>query len=137
MEAFDEAMLAHALADDGLRADAGERMFIDQAPLNTATPYIVISVQSWQDVNDRTRVPEIDATYNVRAIVDVDKDGARLAVRMADKIEAAFKNCTLEVGSGWGVHWCRQRSRFRIPELIDRRNHTSAGGLYQLGAIKA
>ena len=137
MEAFDEALVARATSFAGLTALVGDRVYLDQAPPDAATPYLVISWQSWNTVNDRTIVDEIDATANVRAVVDVDKQGARLGVQIADQIESAFDGYALTPENGWGVHWCRQRSRFRNVTMLDRRNYAMSGSLIQIGAIRA
>lgn len=136
-EAFEEALRSVALADDALNSAIGGRVYIDIAPSDAPTPYLIISWYRWRNENHRTLAPEIDAVANIRAVVDTDRDGDRLAVRLGDRIEAVFHRCTLTVENGWGVHWCRQTTRIRIPELVDRRSYNSAGGLYEIGAINA
>lgn len=133
---FDEAIRAWLLADPAITRLAGERVYIDEADPAAVTPYIVISWQSWNEVHDRTTVLEIDATANVRCIVDIDVHGARVAAEAGDAITARMRGATLAV-AGWGIHWCRIRQRHRTPKLFDRVNLSSAGALVQIGAIRA
>lgn len=135
-ELFDEAIKAWLLAEPAITAQVGARVFIDIADPEAVTPYIIISWQSWNEVTDRTIATEIDATANVRCVVDVDEHGDRLATRVADTITARMRNAALKV-EGWGVHWCRIRNRHRTPKLIERHNYSSAGAFVQIGAIKA
>lgn len=135
-ETFDEAIKAHVLAFDGVRALVGERVYFDIAPTDAATPYIIISWQSWNEVIDRTRAPEVDATANLRGVVDVNKQGARLGIQIADQLEACVRAKKLAIGHGWGVHWSRVRSRFRNVPVIDRKDYVTAGVLVQIGAIQ-
>lgn len=137
MEAFDLALREQLLGDAAITALVGTRIYLERAPQDAETPYIVISWSSWNEITDRTRAPEIDATANVRIVVNVDTDGARRATQGADAIAERLRGAQLDVADGWGVHWCRLRGRHRTPHLIDRADYSSAGVLVQIGAIRA
>lgn len=135
---FDEAIRDWLLNEPAITAKVSDRIYFDEADPGALTPHIIISWQSWNEVHDRTIVQEIDATANVRCVVDLEQDDqdARLAVQIADAITARMRGAALAV-AGWGIHWCRIRNRHRTPRLINRNTYSSAGAFVQIGAIKA
>jgi hypothetical protein len=127
----DAALRARLASDTTLAGYVGDRIFFEQAPTDTTTPYLIIQVQSEREL-DRTSVNQIELVYNVRAVVNADDDGARLASTLAGLIRERLHRASLDI-EGWGMYRLKRRTGFRFAHAHERRNYVVAGGLYEIG----
>lgn len=129
--AADAALRTLLASDPALSGQVSNRIFFERAPEDAETPYLIIQVQSDREL-DRTTVNQVALVYNVRAVVNADDDGAKLASTIAGLIRDRLHRAVLDV-EGWGVYWLKRRSGFRFPRTHERRNYVVAGGLYEIG----
>jgi len=133
LEAFDDGLRDFLLQDGGIGALVGSRVYVDMAPAGAAFPYLVLSLQSWRD-DERSGGGRVEICYNVRAVVDADASGSRLAAQIASVVRARLDD-SQPVIEGWGVSFCWHETAYRYIEMVEKRAYASAGGVYRLAAL--
>lgn len=121
--------LRDALISDSALTDAlgGEAVYAGIAPPDAAPPYIIMRLDSGQQIHT-THWPSLDVTV---AVTCVTHDGAQ-AGTLATLVHATLDNAELDLDLPWESQRCQHQTPFYSVEIIDRRPHFYAGGVYRL-----
>jgi hypothetical protein len=124
------------LADSAIHAAVGDKIFADLAPTKAVTPYLIISLQAGR-TDSLTMGYDADlGDINVKAVCDVDKDGAEVVTTLAGHIRRVLHREHLTI-PGWVFYQMKHRTPFSYTDLVDRRPYAYAGAIYRVEADQA
>lgn len=134
---FDQTLRNTVLADPAIHAAVSGQVYQDAAPVKAVPPYIIIAYNSPPRSIHDTQTGQMEAVYSVKAVVDVDVDGAARALEIAQLLYDRLHDTKPDMtAGGWDVYRCQHETVFRFLEQVDRKNYQHAGGLYTLGATQ-
>jgi hypothetical protein len=107
----------------------GTAIYDTQAPLETATPYLIYSYQGGGDTNFIPRAA-VDVTYQVKAVSE-DQDEANV---LADLVRSRLHDAELTFASPWTAFRCQHTTGYKFLENDGRKQLYHAGGLYRIRA---
>ena len=112
MNAIEDAIYDTAIANAGLLAGVGTRIYRSPAPQGATYPLVTYHWEGGGDLND-TPQKAVNAVFLVQAISEKSADEAG---DLADYIRQAFHRVNLTV-SGWTAIWCACENFIQAAEL--------------------
>jgi hypothetical protein len=117
-------------ADSTLQTDAPGGVWRGLAPPGTATPFVILSLQSGKDVITANAVRVFDDdTFLVKAVGPASNNAGVLAA--ASRIDALLGRTSGQVTAG-AILACYRETPISIDELVNGELWSNLGGLYRL-----
>ena len=114
MASFRQAIYTTLVAESDVTDLVSTRIYSTFVPQDTATPYLLISLNSGGDTN-QTQTPEVDMTFTVKVVASSMAN----AETGSDAIRTALREAALSGVGNWTFYRCQTTTQFYFVEQVE------------------